>query len=152
MKQVLIMAVTLLGMITSYAKQEFHPFINSQLLPIDVFKNVGNSFHEPTSVWLTTTTTGGTPNAKIGTFAASPELGTRGTYLMIIVHTGMAFHCTTTFSPYSGGQFTTQSNCEMTLLEGQWRVISGTGAYQDLEANGSIIMHPGHEYCIGRVF
>ena len=92
MKHVLIMAVTLLGMITTYAKQEFNPFMNSKLLPINVFKNVGTSFHEPTSVWLTTTTTriGSTPNRKIGTFTASPELGTAGTYVMIIVHTGMA--------------------------------------------------------------
>ena len=160
MKQVLITAVTLLGMITSYAKQEFHPFINSQLLPIDLFKIVGNSFHEPTPVWLTTTTTGGNPSRRTGTFAASSELGTAGTYVMNIIYTGQAFHCTTTFTPYNtahtgvpvGSTYILQSNCEKTLFDGQWRAISGTGIYQDLEANGSIVMMPGHEMVTGRLF
>lgn len=150
MKKIIIAAGGLFIMLTCYANSGTMPFISNDLSAVKLFKIVNNN--HPTDVWLTTTTTGGTANAKTGTFTASSELGTRGTYLMIIVHTGMAFHCTTTFSPSSGGQFVLQSNCEMTLLDGQWRVISGTGAYQDLEGNGSIVMTPGHEFCTGKVF
>lgn len=60
------------------------------------------SFAKPTPVWLTTTTTGGNPNVRTGIFAASPELGTSGTYVMNIQYFGQAFHCTTTFSPTGG--------------------------------------------------
>lgn len=120
--------------------------------PINTPSPIAQVFINPTAVWLTTTTTGGTPNAKTGTFQASSQLGTSGHYLMIVDHTGAAFHCTTTFYPAGGGSFITQSNCETTLFDGQWRVVSGTGIYSDLQANGSIVMMPGHEFCTGRIF
>jgi len=109
--------------------------------------------NEPTPVSLTTTTIATiAPAVKIGSYTASAELGTSGTYVMRIEFFGQAFHCTTTFSPIGGDEFTLFSECEMTLLRGQWRAISGTGVYANLEGNGSIIMLPGHEYCTGRVF
>ena len=83
---------------------------------------------------------------------ASAELGTAGTYVMNIHYFGQAFHCTTTFTPTGGDEFTLFSECQMTLLTGQWRAISGTGIYANLRGNGSIVMKPGHEYCTGRVF
>lgn len=111
---------------------------------------------KPTSVFLNTTqltVTGAPPSVvKTGTYVASPELGTSGTYVMDIHFFGQAFHCTTTFTPNGGDEFTTFSECQMTTLTGQWRVISGTGIYSDLKANGSIVMVPRHEMCTGRVF
>jgi len=114
------------------------------------------SSSKPASVFLNTTTltsTGVPPSVvKTGTYVASPELGTSGTYVMNVQFFGKAFHCTTTFTPTGGDEFTTFSECQMTLLTGQWRVISGTGIYANLRGNGSIVMLPGHENCTGRVF
>lgn len=111
---------------------------------------------KPISVFINTTaltSTGAPPSVvKTGTYVASPELGTSGTYVMDIHFFGQAFHCTTTFTPKGGGEFTTFSECQMTTLTGQWRVIGGTGIYANLQANGSIVMAPGHEMCTGRVF
>jgi hypothetical protein len=110
------------------------------------------SFAKPTPVWLTTTTTGGNPNVRTGTFIASPELGTSGTYVMNIQYFGQAFHCTTTFSPTGGDEFTLFSECQKTLFTGQWQAASGTGIYANLRGNGSIVMGHGHEMVTGRVF
>ena len=114
------------------------------------------SLAKPADVFLNTTTlssTGEPPSVvKTGSYLASPELGTSGTYVMNVEFYGQAFHCTTTFTPAGGDQFTTFSECQMTTLTGQWRVISGTGVYANLSANGSIVMVPGHENCVGRVF
>ena len=147
MKKVFIAVFAAAITLACYAKSEIQPFMNFKFSLVNA-----KTFNEPTPVWLTTTTTGGNPNRRTGTFKASPELGTEGTYVMNIIYTGQAFHCTTIFSPKSGGSFTTQSNCEKTNFDGQWRVIGGTGIYSDLHANGSIEMVPGHEYCIGKVF
>lgn len=111
---------------------------------------------KPAEVFLNTTTltaTGVPPHVvKTGSYVASPELGTSGTYIMDIKYFGMAIHCTTTFTPDGGDEFTTFSECQMTTLTGQWRVLSGTGVYANLSGNGSIVMVPGHENCVGRVF
>ena len=108
--------------------------------------------YEGTEVLTTTTTATLSPGVKIGTFTAIEALGTSGTYVMTIDFYGMAIHCTTIFTPAGGDQFTTFSECQMTTLTGQWRVIDGKGAYANLQANGSVIMKPGHEYCTGRLF
>ena len=110
--------------------------------PIPVFLN------------LTVLTVTGVPPSvvKTGTYVASPELGTSGTYVMDIHFFGQAIHCTTTLTPKGGGEFTTLSDCQLTTFTGQWRVISGTGIYANLQANGSIVMVPGHEMAIGRLF
>ncbi|KAA9037257.1 hypothetical protein FW778_17675 [Ginsengibacter hankyongi] len=110
----------------------------------------------PADVFLTTTTltsSGAAPQVvKTGSFVASAQLGTSGTYVMTIDFYGMAIHCTTVFTPAGGDQFTTYSECQMTTFTGQWRIIDGKGAYANLQANGSIIMKTGHEYCTGRIF
>ena len=110
------------------------------------------SFANPTPVWLTTTTTGGNPNVRTGTFTASPELGTSGTYVMNIQYFGQAFHCTTTFTTIGGDEFTLFSECQKTLFTGQWQAINGSGIYANLRGNGSIVMGSGHEMVTGRVF
>ncbi len=111
---------------------------------------------KPANVFLNTTTltaTGIPPHVvKTGSYVASSELGTSGTYVMDIRYFGMAIHCTTTFTPAGGDEFTLYSECQMTTLTGQWRTISGTGIYTNLSGNGSIIMVPGHENCVGRIF
>ena len=117
---------------------------------------VSTNSSNPTDVFLNTTTltaTGAPPHVvKTGSYVASPELGTSGTYVMDIRYFGMAIHCTTTFTAVGGDQFTLYSECQMTTLTGQWRTLSGTGIYANLRANGSIVMVPGHEYYSGRVF
>src|SRR6266487_1084740 len=69
-----------------------------------------SSSAEPTEVFLNTTTltsTGLPPHVvKTGSYLASPELGTSGTYVMDVEFYGQAFHCTTTFTPAGGDEFT----------------------------------------------
>lgn len=111
---------------------------------------------DPAEVFLTTTTltsSGAAPQVlKTGSYTASAQLGTSGTYVMTIDFYGMAIHCTTIFTPAGGDQFTTFSECQTTTFTGQWRIIYGKGAYANLRANGSIVMQSGHEYCTGRLF
>lgn len=111
---------------------------------------------DPAKVFLTTTTlhaSGAAPQVvKTGSYIASAQLGTSGTYVMTVDFYGMAIHCTTVFTPAGGDQFTTYSECQRSTFTGQWRVIDGKGAYANLQANGSIVMKTVHEYCTGRVF
>ena len=70
-------------------------------------------------------------------------INARGTYEMPTQIMGNALHCTFILTLPSG-TITIRLLCNMMTLNGRWRVLSGTGAYENLSGWGSLTM-PGIE-------
>jgi hypothetical protein len=74
-----------------------------------------------------------------------------GTYTMNpVIQTGRAYHCTNNLVT-SGGTITALTNCYDNST-GTWRIVSGTGAYANLQGNGTLVMYPGGETWTGKIF
>ena len=86
-----------------------------------------------------------------GSLTITGAIETSGTYTMNpVVQTGHAFHCTNNLSTPQG-TITALTNCYDNST-GTWRIVSGTGAYANLQGNGTLVMYPGGETWTGKIF
>ncbi|WP_210465367.1 hypothetical protein [Rufibacter roseolus] len=74
-----------------------------------------------------------------GTVAVSGGINATGTYVMPTETLGMALHCTLILT-LPEGSITIRMNCNMKTSEGQWKILAGSGSYQNLEGGGSLVM------------
>jgi hypothetical protein len=78
-----------------------------------------------------------------GDVTLTGAINATGTYTMPTEVLGMALHCTF-YLTLPEGTITIRMLCNMQTLNGRWRVLDGTGAYQNLRGEGSLFM-PGTE-------
>jgi hypothetical protein len=62
-----------------------------------------------------------------------------GSFVMPTEVLGMALHCTFVLS-LPNGTITIRMNCNMVTFNGQWKILGGTDAYQNLKGGGSLVM------------
>src|SRR5215203_952853 len=76
-----------------------------------------------------------------GYFTATGDPATAGYYSMDVHLVGKdSLHCSQTLTVPQVGSITIISDCSMTTNTGAWYISEGTGAYANLEGNGSLIM------------
>ena len=86
-----------------------------------------------------------------GSLNVSGAIETSGTYTMNpVIQTGRAYHCTNNLTT-PDGTITALTNCYDNST-GTWRIVSGTGAYANLQGNGTLAMYPGGETWDGVIF
>lgn len=76
---------------------------------------------------------------QVGTFVASGAIASSGAESQVIRVEGATLHCVHTLTA-AEGTIVIDSQCNLVQKAGQWRVVSGTGAYSGLKANGSLLM------------
>ncbi len=74
-----------------------------------------------------------------GTFETSGAVVDSGTAAMDVRRASHTAHCVTTLTG-ANGTIDIHSQCSLKSNLGNWGVVSGTGAYSDLKANGGLIM------------
>lgn len=81
------------------------------------------------------------PGTLTGTFTATGAFNTSGTAVMVVVPVGLdSIHCTYAMTARNG-TFNIAMDCEKPpKMTGVWKVINGTGRYNHLQGNGSLIM------------
>jgi hypothetical protein len=91
-----------------------------------------------------------------GSLTITGAIGASGTYTMNpVVQTGRTFHCTNNLATPDGtitALTSCQSNSSGAGTTGTWRIVSGTGAYANLQGNGRLVMYPGGETWTGKIF
>jgi len=75
----------------------------------------------------------------VGTFESSGAIETSGLETQVIRIKGMSLHCMHTLTAEEG-TIVIYSQCNLVTNVGQWRIVSGTGAYAGLRGNGSLLM------------
>lgn len=75
-----------------------------------------------------------------GTVEVSGAFNATGTYEMQIAFLGNATHCNLVLTLPAAGTITIRMNCNLVTFNGVWQIIEGTGAYQNLKGNGSLVM------------
>ena len=75
----------------------------------------------------------------VGTFESSGAIETSGLESQVFRVAGLSLHCVHTLTA-SEGTIVIRSQCNLVTNVGQWRVVSGTGAYAGLKGNGSLLM------------
>lgn len=87
----------------------------------------------------------------IGNVTATGAINAQGTYVMPTEVIGSALHCTFILS-FPNGTITIRMNCNLVTFKGVWKVLGGTGIYQNLKGGGSLIMPDDlEEYLFGTV-
>lgn len=74
-----------------------------------------------------------------GVVDVSGGINASGTFTMPTKELGMALHCLLEVD-LPDGDITFRLNCNMKTLNGQWKVLNGTGPYEELEGGGSLVM------------
>jgi hypothetical protein len=92
----------------------------------------------PTTITLTYTGFDAYPTLYCS-FTSEGGLQASGTATMVVNTFGNVFHCHTTFVTEQG-TFTIQEECNQTTWVGQWQIVEGTGAYENLHGNGKLSM------------
>ena len=87
-----------------------------------------------------------------GVFTATGGLEANGSYIMSpVIQRGNSFECTNIFVT-EGGTITALSYCQMGSWKGAWRIVSGSGVYENIEGNGTLVMEGGTEVWDGKIF
>ena len=87
-----------------------------------------------------------------GVFTASGGIEASGSYIMSpVVQRGNSFECTNIFVT-EVGTITAVSYCQMGSWKGAWRIVSGSGVYENIEGNGTLVMEGGTEIWDGKIF
>jgi hypothetical protein len=92
---------------------------------------------EPVVFFTTATSAEGT--TYFGTVDATGGINATGSYVMPTEMHGLALHCTLMLT-LPNGTLTIRMNCNMKTLDGRWKILEGTGAYQNAKGGGSLIM------------
>ena len=111
------------------------------------------------------------PNVS-GTFTTTGLNGISGSTTMLIGPNvgpnvggnvnGIIAHCVVTLMPSTGGSIIIDQECQFATSmpapyptgqgKGRWEIVSGTGAYANLNGNGSLTMPPNSEAMTGVIF
>ncbi len=75
----------------------------------------------------------------VGTFESTGAIVTSGGESQVFRVNGLSLHCVHTLTA-AEGTIVIHSQCNLVTNVGQWRVVSGTGAYAGLKGNGSLLM------------
>ena len=67
---------------------------------------------------------------------------------------GIRAHCVVTLFPSTGGTIIIDQQCQFASSppKGRWEIVSGTGAYANLNGNGSLTMPPFAEAMTGVIY
>lgn len=74
-----------------------------------------------------------------GAVIATGAINATGSFVMPTQVLGMALHCSFVLT-FPNGTITIRMNCNMVTFNGQWKILEGTGAYQNLKGGGSLVM------------
>lgn len=94
---------------------------------------------EPVTIHTTITGVEEDGTTYTGVVEISGCITASGTYVMPTEAHGMALHCILELD-LPNGNITITMKCNMKTLNGQWQVVEGTGAYQELKGGGSLVM------------
>ena len=86
-----------------------------------------------------TVATGSEGTTYTGTVEIEGAINATGTYVMPTKTLGQALHCTLILT-LPDGTITIRMNCNMVTSDGRWKVLDGSGAYEDLHGGGSLVM------------
>jgi hypothetical protein len=87
----------------------------------------------------------------VGTVTATGAINAVGTYEMPTKIIGNALHCTFLLY-FPKGTITIRMNCNMITFLGVWQITEGTGDYQNIKGNGTLIMPDDlEEYLYGTI-
>jgi Protein of unknown function (DUF3224) len=110
--------------------------------------------NKPSPVSITASFTGGVFPSWTGTFTASGAIETSGKVTMDIDPNvnGIRAHFVLTLES-SNGTITINQNCQFSTSppKGNWKIVSGTGAYADLKGNGKFVFLPYAEAMEGDI-
>jgi hypothetical protein len=92
-----------------------------------------------------------------GTFTTSGALTISGASTMQVdlnPFNGVRAHCVVTLFPSTGGSIIIDQQCQFAspTPKGRWEIVGGTGAYANLNGNGSLTMPPNTEAMTGVIF
>ena len=142
MRKLLIYLSVMIFSMAAFVSMSSFKFVNESA-PLSYDQKQPVTFH--------TTATGGEGNTFTGIVTATGGINAAGTYVMTVEFLGMALHCTL-YLQFPNGTITIRMNCNMVTFNGRWQVLSGTGAYQNLKGNGSLIMPDDiHEVLTGHI-
>ena len=101
----------------------------------------------PTPVTITATYNFSTFPNVTGTFTTTGLGGIFGSTTMHVDSLGTLgtiAHCVVTLMPSTGGSIIIDQECQFATSppKGRWEIVSGTGAYANLNGNGSLTMPP----------
>lgn len=136
-KATILPLLTLIGVLTL--------FLSSSFIPVSSV-----SSHKPTHAKGLSDAAPVTIHAKItgveedgttytGAVEVSGGITGSGTFEMPTKALGMALHCILVVD-LPDGDITFRLNCSMKTLNGHWQVVDGTGAYEELKGQGSLVM------------
>lgn len=127
----------------------------STRLPGDVQQVKLLTISHPTPVTITAIFTGGTFPVLTGYFTTSGALDITGDAEMTIGPKagGKVAHCIVELTTPEG-TITIRQECEFSTdpARGSWQIVEGTGAYEDLKGNGSLLMPPNTEAMTGKIY
>jgi hypothetical protein len=139
-----VIAVALLSLISlsSFNKRQDQK-LNQHLS----FRAGGNA-----PVTIHTSITGAYPDGTTftGTVSIIGAISQTGTFVMQTEALGMALHCNLVLE-LPDGTLTIRMNCNMGTLNGRCKILSGTGAYENVKGEGSLVMPVPDEIMIGVV-
>ena len=75
----------------------------------------------------------------VGTFESTGAIATSGVESQVFLVAGLSLHCVHTLTA-AEGTIVIRSQCNLVTNVGEWRVVSGTGAFAGLKGNGSLLM------------
>src|SRR5947209_5597546 len=92
-----------------------------------------------------------------GTFTTSGALSISGSSTMAVGlnYDGIRAHCVVTLIPSNGsGTIVIDQECQFASSppKGRWEIVGGTGAYANLNGNGSLTMPPNTEAMTGYIY
>ena len=92
---------------------------------------------EAINIFATTSSAQG--STFFGPVTVSGAINASGTYVMPTQQHGMALHCLFVLS-LPDGTISIRLNCNLVTSYGVWKILDGTGAYQNLKGGGSLVM------------
>ena len=91
-----------------------------------------------------------------GTFTTTGLGGISGSTTMLVGPNvnGIIAHCVVTLMPSTGGSIIIDQECQFATSppKGRWEIVGGTGAYANLNGNGSLLMPPETEAMTGFIY
>jgi hypothetical protein len=92
-----------------------------------------------------------------GTFTTTGGLTISGDATMHVElnpFNGIRAHCVVTLMPSTGGSIIIDQQCQFATSppKGRWEIVGGTGAYANLNGNGSLLMPPNTEAMTGVLY